>query len=530
MSVSTVQRHELVGKYVDIVHQIGKTLVNQSTLREHLNVGGVDFWAASPLRESSPWMSPIFPRIDVLRGRTTPTSDTAVHASNGAAQTQIEPVSHSRVWGYWCANAVASLRNRVHRVAGDVVFVVFMPESTTPVSDNEIVGRYFGRLPDHVRSIGLTPVVVFLPTNSRPASMTKGERRTWRTMRHELVSVPITSFLTPRNVWRSWKSWRRLQRQAPSSSEVSSALPPNLGALWPQFAHDYEQSVRGTASARSALLATGFRAALKAIRGARLVVYPFEGQGWESLLEQACSNTDVPSIAYLHTIMKPWDLRAHTALRESPPRTLALHGEYDRSELQNVAGVEANVAMVQLVSVEALRYAYLAKTRVSQSRASTEHRVLIVMGSDCRNSSDQFLAITDEIRRQNKAWKLIIKSHPQCPFSVAMNHGTQVASGTLHELFAESTAVFLCGTAAPLDSYLYGLPTAALADNTGYSMNPLDPDESYFVGQTPAEVVAWLTSAMEQPQAVPSAERFFDLSPGFSKWENVVRNALASRK
>jgi len=35
---------------------------------------------------------------------------------------------------------------------------------------------------------------------------------------------------------------------------------------------------------------------------------------------------------------------------------------------------------------------------------------------------------------------------------------------------------------------------------------------------------------MEQQQAVPSAERFFDLSPGFSKWENVVRNALASRK
>jgi hypothetical protein len=111
-----------------------------------------------------------------------------------------------------------------------------------------------------------------------------------------------------------------------------------------------------------------------------------------------------------------------------------------------------------------------------------------------------------------------------------MSPGVQLVSGSLHESFAGSSAVFLCGTAAPLDSYLYGLPTAALADNSGYSMNPLEPDDSYFVGQTPAEVVAWLTSAMERPLSVPSAERFFDLSPGFTKWENVIRNAITPQR
>jgi len=529
VTVSTAQRRESIGRYVDVVHQIGRAVIHRQSLRDHLIVDGVDFWSASPLRESSPWSSPIFSRLDVLRGRTVPTSHDSVHATDGATHKHVDPPSHSRVLGYWGANAISSLRNRIPRVAGDVVFVVFMPESTAPMSDREIVARYFGQLPEFVKSMGLTPVVVFLPTNSRPASMTKGERRTWRTMRREMISAPITSFVTPRTVWRSWRLWRRLQRQAPSSSQVSSALKPNLKVLWPHFEYDFQQSVHGTASVRSSLLATGLRTMLTVIREARLVVYPFEGQGWESLLAQACSREHVPSIAYLHTIMKPWDLRAHTALRECPPKTLALHGEHDRSELQTVAGSAAEISKVQMVAVEALRYAYLAKTRMTQARAFAECRVLIVMGSNCNTSYNQFLAITHEISRQGKRWEVSVKSHPQCPITGSMSSAVQLVSGGLHESFAESSAVFLCGTAAPLDSYLYGLPTAALADNSGYSMNPLEPDDSYFVGQTPAEVVAWLTSAMEHPLSVPRAERFFDLSPGFTKWENAIRNAITSQ-
>lgn len=516
-----------MSQYVDIVHQIGETLVNQKALREHLNVDDVNFWAASRLRESSPWSSPIFSRLDAIRGQTNLGYDDSVRALNGATRIRMEQRLRSRVWGYWCSNAVACLRNRLRRVAGDVVFIVYLAESSLPTSDYEVVARYFGQLPDHVRSMGLTPVVVFLPTNSRPATMSKGERRTWYNMRREMESVPITSFITPRTVWRSWRAWRRLQQQAPSSSRVSAAIDPNIAAVWPQFVCDYEHSVRGTASVRVSLLGNGFRTMLKAVRGARLVLYPFEGQGWESLVERTCSEAKVQSIAYLHTIMKPWDLRAHTALREAPPRTLALHGEHDRTELEMGAGPTSNLAKTQTVSVEALRYAYLANTGMSQSRVSTERRVLIVMGSDCKHSSNQLLAIINEIRRQGKPWELMVKSHPQCPLTGVMNREVQLVSGSLHESFARSTAVFLCGTAAPLDSYLYGLPTAALADGTGYSMNPLEPGDSYYVGQTPAVVVRWLSSAMDRPHAVPSAQKFFDLSPGFSKWEKLIRNAIA---
>ena len=530
MTVSTAQRRESIGRYVDVVHQIGRAVIHRQSLRDHLIVDGVDFWSASPLRESSPWSSPIFSRLDVLLERAASVLDGVDSSSSDVKQMPTQRISRSRVWGYWCASAFSSLWNRTRRVGGNVVFVVFLPESNTPTSDKEVVARYFGQLPEHAKSMGLAPVVVFLPTNSRPASMTKGERRTWRTMRCEMSSVPITSFVTPRTVWQSWKLWRRLQRQAPSSFDVSSALKPNLKALWPRFESDFEHSVRGTASVRSAMLAVGFRSAIKAVRGARLVVYPFEGQGWESLLERACSAENVPSIAYLHTIMKPWDLRAHTALREVPPRILALHGDHDRSELQAVAGIAESNSKTLTVPVEALRYGYLANSTMSQSRVLLEIQVLVVMGSDCKNSNHQFAAIIDEIRRQGKPWKIQVKTHPQCPSTASIGPETQVVSGSLHEAFAESSAVFLCGTAAPLDSYLYGLPTAALIDDSGYSMNPLEPDDSYFVGKTPAEVVAWLTSAMVGPRRVPSAERFFDLSPGFAKWEKIIHDALTAHR
>lgn len=531
MSMSMVERHRLIAKYVDIIHRIGETRINDATLREHLITDGVDFWAASSLRESNPWTSPIFRRVDVLRGRALPPTNSLIGIVAPVTRAIGKGRSRARMWGYWWANAVASLRNRPRSVVGDVVFVVFMSESPTSTTDREVVARYFGQLPDHVKSLGLTPVVVFLPTNSRPAAMSAGERRTWRKMQRHTASITVTSCVSLISVWRSWRSWRSLQRRAPSTSELLARLPPDVAAMWPHFSQDYEQSVRGTVSARVALLAYGFRKALSSVREARLVVYPFEGQGWESLLEQACRIASVPSLGYLHTIMKPWDLRAHTALSEAPPQILALHGEHDHSELRRVQGVASQALDASVVSVEALRYAYLAENRTLRRWEVNERQLLVVLGSDCEHSHNQFQMIRAEIRRQEKPWRLVVKSHPQCQIAVAEDDQVGLAVGSLQDSFAVSSAVFLCGTAAPLDSYLYGLPTSAIDDGTGYSMNPLESDDMYFVGQTPEEVVAWLADAMEHQHRVPSAQHYFDLSPGLTKWEAIIQSiATQSRR
>lgn len=103
-----------------------------------------------------------------------------------------------------------------------------------------------------------------------------------------------------------------------------------------------------------------------------------------------------------------------------------------------------------------------------------------------------------------------------------------MVTGNLRDALRESSAVFLCGTAAPLDSYLYGLPTAAIADASGYSMSPVEADANYFVGHTPSEVVNWLDQALQRPISIPLSEHYFDLSQGYAKWEAAIRKLMSN--
>lgn len=509
MSVSPSERRRITKQYVAAIHSFGQIVIKNRLLRDHLLVDGVDYWAASPLRESSPWHSPVFARLNQIQGKTIVQQQSA-SLVNRSASTIL------RTGLYWCANTFSSLTNRARSMKGDVVFVTFMPESAVAVSDQALVARYYGQLVEHVKTIGLTPVVVFLPTDSRPAAMSKGEKKTWKSLEKTLNCSTITSFITPRVVWQALMNWYKLRQNSPSCIEVAAAscAIEGLASLWPLVEDDYSNSFQGTASARTALLAAGWHHVLSKIEGAQLVVYPFEGQGWESLVEAACQHQGVAAVGYLHTIMKPWDTRAHTALRESPPRTLAIHGDHDRAEL--------DLSQTTTEPVEALRYGYLAAERRGTSTVTSHHQVLIVMGADCANSAQHLATFCDAVSRASRQWSLVVKPHPQCGLDRSETQ-IRITHGSLQDALAECTAVFLCGTAAPLDSYLYGLPTAALTDESGYSMNPLDPDESFFVGDTADAVVAWLETAMQRSYPQPDASHYFDLSPGLSKWGAVIR-------
>ncbi len=526
MNPSIARRHELIARYVDLVHHIGSTPTEGRSLRDSLQVGGIDYWAASPLRESSPWLSPVFKRLDAIRGVEDEVVVDIPRRQYSGVVSQVR--LKVRILGYWFLTMLSSLRNRPLALNGEVLFIVFMPEVAEVVSDEEILERYFGGLPKHVRDMGLTPVVLFLPTNSRPGSMSSGERRTWNRMSRESGSQPILSYLGPRQVWQSWRVWRRMRQSVPRTSTLMSCMDRRIASMWPLFADDYLKSVGGTASIRISLLAMGFRNALNRLQGIRIVVYPFEGQGWESIVESACREQALPSVGYLHTIMKPWDLRAHTAMCEAPPRVLALHGDHDRSELVGVAGPRADLWRLTLESVEALQYNYLADTRAPQLKNQRRPQVLIVFGSDCENSQVQFQQFVEEVGHQSKLWSLLVKTHPQCAQISGLNRSIPIVTGNLRDALRESSAVFLCGTAAPLDSYLYGLPTAAIADASGYSMSPVEADANYFVGHTPSEVVNWLDQALQRPISIPLSEHYFDLSQGYAKWEAAIRKLMSN--
>jgi len=511
--IPTDQRIALIRRYVGALHDLGQISLGEVALREHLRVDMTDFWAASPLRESSPWHSRLFACLDRLCG-SEPERSTELQAHCRRARLRARTVLH------FALSFVSSLKNRAGGLEGEILFVVFMSESSSIVSDREILRRYFGGLPEHLESIGLRPAVLFLPTDSPIARMTQGERRTHTKMHRTLSAEAITCSISPRNVWRALRVWIQLQRQAPSQREVGAALPSDgdLAQLYPLWQEELDQSVCGTSSARNALLHEGFFSALRRAQGIQLIIYPFEGQGWEACLENSARRCGIPTIAYLHTIMKPWDVRAHTSLREAPPQRLALHGVHDQRELSPIA--------TPCVSVEALRYAYLREHREARAR-SPQSELLVVLGSDCENSFQQYSELMSEIAAQARPWEIAVKSHPQCTQLPEEGSRTRVVTGSLNEALRQCRAVFLCGTAAPLDSYLFGLPTAALSEKSGYSMNPLQPNDAYFVGNNVAEVVLWLDSVMQREFSQPDATPYFDLSEGFEKWTKAIRSVIS---
>jgi hypothetical protein len=57
-------------------------------------------------------------------------------------------------------------------------------------------------------------------------------------------------------------------------------------------------------------------------------------------------------------------------------------------------------------------------------------------------------------------------------------------------------------------------------------MNPLEPNEAYFVGENADAVVEWLATVIGRPPERPDASYFFDLTPGCAKWDAVIRKHL----
>lgn len=513
-------RHQVIARYVDAIHALGESTVEGRSLHDRMRVGKVDFWACSLLRESSPWRPGLFDRLETLRQcRRIKVQDQEPRSPRHLLRL--------RSLFYFLLSLFASLRNRSESIKGDVIFVVYFSAVGNEVVDRDLLERYFGRLPNLVAAMGLRPAVLFLPSDSPVVRMSGAERRTESHMQRTMVSPTLTAFAGPRAVVAAFRSWLGLQLATPQLRviEESIANPSDLELIAPMLRADLLESLCGPASARVALLDASFEAALSRARDVRLLVYPFEGQGWEASLEAVSSRLKIPSIAYLHTIMKPWDVRAHTAMREARPSVLATHGPHDRYELQ-VTGSSS-------VPVEALRYEYLRPEsnriplRISSGQLDTQLKLLIVLGSDCETSSQQLKGILSEIGTRTSRWSVMVKPHAQCPKDSSPHDAFSIFSGGIPEALRDSQAVFLCGIAAPLDSYLFGLPTAMLAGRQGYSMNPLEPDNTFFIGDTVGEVVDWLESAVGRVSAKPDPARFFDLNPDLVKWRELIGAVLS---
>jgi surface carbohydrate biosynthesis protein (TIGR04326 family) len=277
---------------------------------------------------------------------------------------------------------------------------------------------------------------------------------------------------------------------------------------------------------RTMLLGHALRSAVATVRRDAVVIHPFEGQGWETLLINECAARNVTYISYLHTIVKPWDVRALTALTSVKAQHVVVHGAHDEAEIRRT-GSEVHVA-------EALRYQHLARavTRTSDPDAP----VLFVGGADCEESSRLFDAIVAANSELPSPMNLWVKWHPQCPVSGDSRANVTVVSDALDALFPRVRGVTLAATAAPLDSYLAGVPTCSIVAPGAFSTNPLTADDTYFIAANATEAIGWMTSRPSDSMSTarttppgPDIGRWFVIDPELPRWRALIKRFVSQR-
>lgn len=514
------RRHELTDQYVAAIASLGRSELDDCTIAELLTVDGIDAWAASSLRESSLWTGDeFFARI------------TALATGRAATQQRTTSVRRARVeaLAYAVRSVAQVLRRRDSRSSLDTsdAAVVFVDYATKALGTMPYVSPYFGKLSEVLRSSRRSVGWLHLTSSGTPTSLTAAERTWMQSVSGESAHAFVRQFVTPSVVIAAVRSWWRLQHRAPAWNEVVDAMnDADLRLISPFLARDYVNSVHGTVAMRTMLLGHALRRAVASMCGDAVVVHPFEGQGWETLLINECATRNITCVSYVHTIIKPWDVRALTALKSVKVLNVVVHGAHDESEIRRTGSV-VHVA-------EALRYQHLARavTRVT----TTDAPLLFVGGADCEESTRLFDAIVASNAASASPVTLWVKRHPQC---VALtDHGSNVivVNDSLEALFPQVRGVILAGTAAPLDSYLAGLPTCSIVAPGAFSTNPLTPDDRYHVATDAAAAIRWMAgnSLTPTPTAgtahmAPDKGQWFVIDPDLPRWRALIDRLIGQR-
>lgn len=514
------RRRELTDRYVGAITSLGLAEIGGSTVANLLNVDGIDAWAASSLRESSLWADDdFFARV------------TALATGHATAPRNTKSIGRARVeaLGYAARSLVQVLRERnsrarQHASNADVIFVDYATRSLTATP---YVSPYFGKLDEVLRSDHRSVDWLHLISSGTPTSLTPDER-TWM---HAVAGDPahgfVRQFVTPSVVLSALRSWWTLQRRAPRWSEVVGvATDIDVHTIAPFLVNDYVRSVHGTVAMRTMLLGHALRRAVATVRRDAVVIHPFEGQGWETLLINECAARNIMCISYLHTIVKPWDVRALTALTSVQAHHVVVHGAHDEAEIRRT-GSTVHVA-------EALRYQHLARavTRTTDPDAP----VLFVGGADCEESSRLLDAIVAANGALPSPMNLWVKWHPQCPVPGGSRANVTVVSDALDAMFPRVRGVILAATAAPLDSYLAGVPTCSVVAPGAFSTNPLTADDTYFIAANATEAIGWMTSrpsestsTVSATQSGPDVGRWFVIDPELPRWRALIERFVDQR-
>ena len=497
---------------------LGESQAKNLRLRDVLREGDTDLWLGSDLRESSLWGEPTF-------------VDQIVSLVDSSKSVDPDKVTRESRVGVRLRAAFAWFRSFAHSVQprksrtlnSDIIFVQYWP---TPVGSSftEQAARwqspYFQTLPSHLVNSGLSVGFLHLHAQGPVTKPPKKVRMHVKQVNEaQPIHILVSDFLSPRGVSRAFRTWRRISRRLPSDAALHEQVTKHadLQQLWPWWSQMLHRSVRGSHGVRTALLTEMFGQIVRRNSATKLWIIACEGQSWEPCLMRHLDSQGKQWLSYVHTMMRPWDMRVRSLLSEYPPKRLAVHGPHDYGELKSLG--------VPLIEVEALRYQHLIRNPKSATSAdlSTRNSWLVVGGADCAASRTELSSLLQEMQRRSVSRNVVIRWHPQCTLPTDfVTQQVSLSSESLELLAAKASVAFMVGRAAPLDTYLSGVPSCSLAVSGGLAMSPIPENEVHHTAITAASAVTWMLDAEQRTGFQPPIADYFVLDPTLPRWLSLI--------
>jgi hypothetical protein len=154
---------------------------------------------------------------------------------------------------------------------------------------------------------------------------------------------------------------------------------------------------------------------------------------------------------------------------------------------------------------------------------------LVVGGAECHQSNNELAEFLAAMGRQSVSRSVVVRWHPQCGTpAMQLPNNVVLTTEPLAELVKQVGAALLVGTAAPLDTYLSGVPSCAFVAASGFAMSPIEEDAHFHVATTGDDAVEWLQPAESSVGFVPPVADYFIIDSSLQRWGKLLRALIAT--
>jgi len=84
----------------------------------------------------------------------------------------------------------------------------------------------------------------------------------------------------------------------------------------------------------------------------------------------------------------------------------------------------------------------------------------------------------------------------------------------------------MVGRAAPLDTYLAGVPSCYLLGDSGLEMSPIDENMAHHAAQSAEDAIDWMLSAEQQRGFIAPVSEYFVIDTQLPRWMSVVKKLI----